>query len=85
MPFGKVPVLEIDNKVLHQSIALCRYLGTEAGLVGKNSWENLQIDIMVDTINDYRIGVDNLVSLTEVINIFFFNACLIFEILFRVG
>nr|BAN21228.1 glutathionetransferase [Riptortus pedestris] len=59
MPFGKVPVLEIDGKVVHQSTAISRYLGKQAKLVGKDDWEALQIDIAVDTLHDFRQVVAN--------------------------
>ncbi|XP_075222661.1 glutathione S-transferase-like [Lycorma delicatula] len=54
MPFGKVPVLEVDGKQLHQSIAIARYLCKKAGLAGKTEYEDLMIDIVVDTISDLR-------------------------------
>lgn len=54
MPMGQVPVLEIDGIAVHQSIAIARYLAKQVGLAGKTDWENLQIDIVVDTINDFR-------------------------------
>lgn len=57
MPFGKVPVLEVDGKQLHQSGAICRYLASKCGLDGKNAEENLQIDIAFDTFNDFRAGM----------------------------
>nr|AVC68798.1 glutathione S-transferase 1 [Subpsaltria yangi] len=53
-PFGKAPVLEIDGKVLTQSKAICRYMAREAGIAGKDTWEDLQIDMMIDTIEDVR-------------------------------
>ncbi|XP_011698169.1 PREDICTED: glutathione S-transferase-like [Wasmannia auropunctata] len=60
MPFGKVPVLEVDGKRIHQSVAICRYLAKQCGLAGKNDWESLEIDSTVDTLQDlceniYRI------------------------------
>ncbi|KAL0280898.1 UNVERIFIED_CONTAM: hypothetical protein PYX00_002056 [Menopon gallinae] len=57
MPFGKVPVLEIDGKELHQSAAICRYLAKKMNLCGKDDWESLQIDIIVDTISDFTLEV----------------------------
>ncbi|XP_015366529.1 PREDICTED: glutathione S-transferase-like [Diuraphis noxia] len=54
MPFGKVPVLEIDGKVLNQSTAITRYLSKKAGLAGSDDWESLLIDIAVDNIHDLR-------------------------------
>ncbi|VVC36045.1 Thioredoxin-like fold,Glutathione S-transferase, N-terminal,Glutathione S-transferase, C-terminal- [Cinara cedri] len=54
MPFGKVPVLEIDGKVVNQSTAITRYLSKKAGLAGDDEWESLLIDIAVDNIHDLR-------------------------------
>lgn len=54
MPFGQVPVLEVDGKVAHQSIAITRYLAKQVKLNGKDDWEDLVIDSIVDTINDLR-------------------------------
>ncbi|XP_050540698.1 glutathione S-transferase-like [Daktulosphaira vitifoliae] len=52
-PFGKLPMLEVDGKVLHQTLAICRYLGKKAGLAGDNDWESVLIDIAVDNILDF--------------------------------
>nr|CAD7455974.1 unnamed protein product [Timema tahoe] len=57
MPFGKTPVLEIDGKKTHQSAAICRYLGKQFGLAGKDDWENLEIDTIVDTFTDFRTQI----------------------------
>lgn len=54
MPMGQMPVLEIDGIRLHQSIAIGRYLSKKFGLAGANDWENLLIDIAIDTVNDFR-------------------------------
>nr|AEB91977.1 glutathione S-transferase sigma 5 [Locusta migratoria] len=56
-PLGKVPVLEIDGKTTWQSVAICRYLAKQLGLAGANDWEDLQIDMAVDTISDLRMKV----------------------------
>jgi glutathione S-transferase len=53
-PFGKTPVLEIDGKQVHQSVAICRYLAKQYGLTGSNDWEDLEIDAIVDTFTDFR-------------------------------
>ncbi|XP_011165643.1 glutathione S-transferase-like [Solenopsis invicta] len=57
MPFGKVPVLEIDGKKCPQSVAICRYLAKKCGLAGKDDWEALEIDATVDTIHDLRASI----------------------------
>ncbi|XP_026820793.1 glutathione S-transferase-like [Rhopalosiphum maidis] len=57
MPFGKVPTLEIDGKVLNQSTAITRYLSKKAGLAGSDDWESLLIDIAVDNIHDLRQAI----------------------------
>uniref|UniRef100_A0A023F659 glutathione transferase n=1 Tax=Triatoma infestans TaxID=30076 RepID=A0A023F659_TRIIF len=57
MPFGKLPLLEIGDKKVHQTIAICRYLGKKAKLVGDNDWEDLEIDIIIDTLSDFRTAI----------------------------
>ncbi|XP_018058577.1 PREDICTED: glutathione S-transferase-like isoform X1 [Atta colombica] len=57
MPFGKVPVLEVDGKKIDQSTAISRYLAKQCGLAGKNDWESLEIDSTVDTIHDVRASI----------------------------
>jgi prostaglandin-H2 D-isomerase / glutathione transferase len=54
MPMGQMPVLEIDGKKYHQSIAICQFLAKKVGLVGKNDLEDMEINSMVETIVDFR-------------------------------
>lgn len=56
MPMGQMPLLEVDGKRAHQSLAITRYLAKQVGLVGANAWEDLEIDTVVDTINDLRLS-----------------------------
>nr|AFJ75809.1 glutathione s-transferase S2 [Nilaparvata lugens]5H5L_A Chain A, Glutathione s-transferase S2 [Nilaparvata lugens]5H5L_B Chain B, Glutathione s-transferase S2 [Nilaparvata lugens]BAS01274.2 prostaglandin D synthase [Nilaparvata lugens] len=56
-PYGQVPVLEVDGKQVCQSTAIARYLGKKAGLAGSNEWEDLMIDTMIDTFNDFRSSI----------------------------
>jgi glutathione S-transferase len=57
MPMGQMPVLEVDGKRAHQSLAMSRFLAKQVGLVGNDAWEDLQIDTVVDTINDFRLKI----------------------------
>ncbi|KAG5680355.1 hypothetical protein PVAND_009865 [Polypedilum vanderplanki] len=57
MPMMQMPVLEVDGKRAHQSLAMARYLAKQVGLVGSNDWEDLEIDTVVDTINDFRLKI----------------------------
>ena len=56
LPFGKVPVLEINGEVFHQSCSIMRYLANKAGLSGNNDQENLKIDMIADTVGDLATG-----------------------------
>lgn len=56
MPMGQMPILEVDGKRAHQSLAITRYLAKQVGLVGADAWEDLEIDTAVDTINDMRLS-----------------------------
>ncbi|XP_023950272.1 glutathione S-transferase 2-like [Bicyclus anynana] len=44
MPFGEMPVLEIDGKKYAQSLAILRYLGRKHGLSGQDLEEDFEID-----------------------------------------
>ncbi|XP_011265518.2 glutathione S-transferase [Camponotus floridanus] len=57
MPFGQVPVVEVDGKKIAQSVAISRYLAKQYGLAGKDDWESLEIDSTVDTIHDLRANI----------------------------
>ncbi|EAT36154.2 AAEL011741-PB [Aedes aegypti] len=57
MPMGQMPVLEVDGKRVHQSLAMCRYVAKQIGLAGSDPVEELQIDAIVDTINDFRLSI----------------------------
>lgn len=63
MPMGQMPVLEVDGKRVHQSISMARFLAKTVGLSGTTPWEDLQIDIVVDTINDFRLSTEQCVKL----------------------
>ncbi|XP_039756717.1 glutathione S-transferase 2-like isoform X2 [Pararge aegeria] len=54
MPFGQMPILEIDGKKYAQSSAIVRYLGRKYGLVGKNIEEDFEIDQNIEFFTDIR-------------------------------
>lgn len=54
LPFGQLPMLEIDGKKLFQTIAIGRYLAKKVGLYGSNPMEDYEIDLAVDNLNDFR-------------------------------
>ena len=52
-PFGVMPVLEEDGKMLGGSMVIARYLGEKYKLAGSNAWENAQIANIADFIADF--------------------------------
>lgn len=56
MPFGQMPILVINGKQYHQSLAMARYCAKQAKLVGKDDLEDLEIESIVETINDLRLS-----------------------------
>lgn len=56
VPWGKIPILEVDGKVVAQAQAVTRYLARQAGLCGEGAWEDLKIDEIVAVIDELRGG-----------------------------
>ncbi|KAK0413254.1 hypothetical protein QR680_006690 [Steinernema hermaphroditum] len=51
-PNNQLPVLEMDGKMLPQSIAIARFLAKKVGLLGEDDWEAAQTDAFIDLIED---------------------------------
>lgn len=52
-PWGTLPTLTVGGKtVVGQSMAIARYVAREAGLAGKCSMEQLQVDSVADAITE---------------------------------
>lgn len=56
MPFGQMPVLEIDGRMYAQSVAIARYLGKHFKINGDNIEEEFEIDQNVYYLNSIRDG-----------------------------
>ncbi|KAG6447468.1 glutathione S-transferase 2-like [Manduca sexta] len=55
MPFGQMPVLEIDGKQYAQSTSIARYLGHKYGLAGNDIEEDFEIDQVMEFLTDIRM------------------------------
>jgi glutathione S-transferase len=55
-PFGQMPILHVDGKVLAQSMTIARYLAKQHGLAGQNDWEEALANMYVDCISDLIKG-----------------------------
>merc|ERR1711976_905793 len=51
-PYGQVPVLEIDGKMVCQSNSIARYLARTFNLAGSGLEEQLRADMIVDCMED---------------------------------
>jgi len=51
-PGGVAPYLEVDGKLLGQSMACARYIAKEHGMMGKDAWEEAKINEVTDTFHD---------------------------------
>ncbi|XP_033363122.1 hematopoietic prostaglandin D synthase-like [Bombus vosnesenskii] len=56
MPYKKLPVLEINGKPVAQSNAVARYLARKYDLMGKDEWDAMICDELVDTLGDLKQG-----------------------------
>ncbi|KHJ84815.1 glutathione S-transferase protein [Oesophagostomum dentatum] len=57
MPFGQLPVLEVDGKQLAQSMAICRYLARQFGFAGESPFDQALVDSLADQYTDYRVEI----------------------------
>ena len=51
-PFGSIPVLDVDGKLLAGSGPIARYLAEELGLAGSNAIENCELASLYDVMDD---------------------------------
>ena len=62
LPFGQLPVLEVDGITIGQSMAIARYLANEYGIAGTSNMVKAQVDEVVDVMNDLQ---DAMVTLSR--------------------
>ena len=60
LPFGQLPVLEVDGVDICQSMAIARYLASECGLAGSSNLVKAQVDEVVDVVNDVQNAIVSL-------------------------
>lgn len=53
-PYGRIPVLDIDGKLLAGSGPIARYIAEEHGLAGSSSLENAELASLHDLIDDIQ-------------------------------
>eukprot|EP00904_Undaria_pinnatifida_P002388 jgi/Undpi1/1214/HiC_scaffold_107.g14128.m1 len=56
LPYGQVPVLEIDGYVLPQSQAIIRYVGKLGGLYSSDDLGAAKCDAIIDCITDFYVN-----------------------------
>merc|ERR1711953_707100 len=54
LPFGQLPLLEVDGDTICQSMAIARYLASECGIAGSSGLVKAQVDEVVDVVNDVQ-------------------------------
>ncbi|KAI1692289.1 putative glutathione S-transferase 6 [Ditylenchus destructor] len=57
MPYGNVPVLEVDGIKITQSVAIARFLARRYGLAAKSDIESALLDSIADLHKDYHKGI----------------------------
>jgi glutathione S-transferase len=57
-PFGQLPILEEDGKILSQSQAIATYLAKKFGLNGADDWEAAKIQELYGLFNDFEIHLN---------------------------
>uniref|UniRef100_A0A158P8Y6 glutathione transferase n=1 Tax=Angiostrongylus cantonensis TaxID=6313 RepID=A0A158P8Y6_ANGCA len=57
MPFGQMPVLEVDGEQIPQSLAITRYLARKYGFAGKTPYEEAIVDALADQYKDFYVEI----------------------------
>ena len=65
MPFGAVPIIEVDGEALTQSSTISRYVGKLANLYPEDPWQAAICDEVMDVIEDLDGQVFTQMPLTD--------------------
>ena len=57
LPFGQLPLLEMDGFKISQSQAMIRYIAKRSGLAGGTLAEQVRCDMIAEAVKDARLGV----------------------------
>lgn len=57
MPFGQIPVLEVDGHQIPQSVAIARFVARKTGHAGKTPLEEALVDALADQFKDYYTDI----------------------------
>lgn len=57
MPYGQLPVLEVDGKTVAQSAAILRFVGNRFNLAGNNEFEKAKVDGVLDYFKDIQANM----------------------------
>lgn len=56
MPLNQLPLLEVGDRKFFQSKAIGRFVAKKVGLVGSDDLEDLEIDGVVDTVDEFMLS-----------------------------
>lgn len=57
MPFGQMPVLEVDGEKIPQSVAIARFVANQLGFAGQTPVEKAWADAFTDLYKDFLIDM----------------------------
>ncbi|KAJ8021971.1 Glutathione S-transferase 1 [Holothuria leucospilota] len=56
-PFGGLPILEVDGKVLGQTQAICRHVAYMHGFFPENAWDRAQADAICEKQLEFMVAI----------------------------
>ena len=59
MPFGQVPILFLDDKIVAQTGGICRFAGKVSGLYPEDLWDGAKVDEVIDFTTDMTNQVNS--------------------------